>query len=241
MITPRASFPLVSCSGFLYALGGLRKIVRHTAGPSPTVHRVHTRGVERYSFHANRWEAFSWSSQAISDHAACALGDYIYVSGGMFYNGLVSSLSDQMVSVNTITKDWESLEPLSEVMNCHFMLPLQERLLVVGVYGVLGWNMEVYSPATDQWSRLDASHLPRGGEVVAVENDLYFINGWVEDAEDNDGIRHGFSMKVTYDGGHLKQCITIDCLLDVEYPLCVSLRLPTHLTGNTAPKTATAS
>ena len=251
MITPRAYFPLVSCRGFLYALGGLRKIVRHTAGPSPAVHHVHTRGVERYSFHANRWEAFSWSSQATKHHAACALGDCIYVSGGMFYNGLVSCLSDQMVSVDTITKDWESLEPLSEEMNCHFMLPLlQERLLLVGVYeeDVVRWNMAVYSPATDQWSRLCTSYLPRDAEVVAVENDLYFINGWVEDAYGNEGIRGGVCMKMTYDGGHLHpplevdgRVITIDSFLDVDYPLCVSLRLPTHLTGNTAPKTATAS
>ena len=242
MITPRASFPLVSCSGFLYALGGLRKIVRHTAGPSPAVHRVHTHSVERYSFHANRWEAFSWSSHATKHHAACALGDYMYVSGGELEN---EAVSDQMVSVDTITKDWESLEPLSEPASGHFMFPLQERLLVVGLDDEYnsrsGYGMEVYSPATDQWSRLYASHLPRGAEVVAVKNDLYFINGWMEDEEDNDGIRNGVSMKVTYDGGHLKQCITIDCFLDVDYPLCVILRLPTHLTGNTAPKTATAS
>lgn len=227
MKTPRTSFPLVVCTTGLYALGGLKKIVRSSEQPHPRMHGIHTLGIERYDFKSNLWEEVAWLSQATKNHAACALESKIFVSGGELED---QSISDQMVCYDTSTRSWQQLEPLSEPVSGHFMFGLKGKVLAIGLddeYTLIsGFGVEVYTPSTNQWTALRATLLPRGSEVIHMDGRLYFLNGWKLQNEDDDSTRYIQSVSVKFDGIGLSDYKVHFSYLDVDYLIGAPLRIP---------------
>ena len=174
----RASFALVACDGYLYAIGG----VRDYSNPIDVCQTI-----ERYSLNDNCWTTVGHLPKHVFSHAATSTGHLIYMYGGI---DSFRRQVDRFCSFDPSTAEWRTLAtPDFDREGCT-LLAVDHRLILArpGIARMLEFNIK-----TEQWSEiylLDNDfhdfEEPASGSIGVVntvlkEPMLFFLGGYVTD------------------------------------------------------------
>ncbi len=164
MKTRRQSFPLVSHSGALYALGGGTPV-------EGSFEHLPTENCERYSIDANEWHSITSLPECRKSSAACDYQSMIYLSGGRRQNETMSTLWCYDIHAGL----WRSKASMLQPHAGHAMMAVQDKIYVIDRSGV---GVECYNPLADDWSKVAVS----GGVLSGIARPatsspwVYFIS-----------------------------------------------------------------
>lgn len=128
---------------------------------------------------AEDWMTGAEMPTARSEISAAALGDRIYVPGGLVRRGATRSLE----AYDTKTDTWYELASMPVGVHHFGAAALGGKLYVSGGYVDLGFNPDVrslwaYDPETDDWQRMAGMPLPRAAhQMVTLAGKLYVVGG----------------------------------------------------------------
>ena len=105
----------------------------------------------------------TWTDMALMPrprygHAASAIGDKIYVTGGCFYS---EETSDSVICYDTVANTWSSVKHMIYARHGHTSAAVGDKLVVINQD-----NGERYDPANDTWSMLSAFPNLAGCQVL---------------------------------------------------------------------------
>jgi N-acetylneuraminic acid mutarotase len=126
-----------------------------------------------------RWSRGPEMPGGRSEIAAAALGDRIYVGGGLGLTGA----SRAFEAYDLASDSWQSLARLPKPMHHFALTALGERLYLSGGYEGNNLNratdsLWIYDPATDDWSSGPAMPDARAAHAaVALDGKLYVVGG----------------------------------------------------------------
>ena len=128
-----------------------------------------------------RWEARAPALSARSEVAGAAVGDHIYVVGGLTAIGVTADVQEYDPADNR----WRARAPLPQAIHHPAAAALGGRLYVVGGFVVQGLSMwqavntvYEYDPGADRWRMRAPMPTARGAlAAVAVDDNIYAIGG----------------------------------------------------------------
>ena len=233
---PRIFFPLVACTGYLYAIGGV------CDGADDICETI-----ERYSLRDNHWTIHSHLPEPIFADAATCNGNSIYVYGGP---DRFSREVDRFFSYDTMTQEWKTLPTPSLRRNFtreDCTLLSIEQSVVMTRPGMR--ELSVFDTNIEQWTKteMDSDYPedppPRGIVVVNKypllhENPiLFYLGGYSRDVVDifgdgDDSVSTCYSCRwatLEYDSDG--QIVAyVDSLPPLEHlsvqPLCATVPIP---------------
>ncbi|EEC01886.1 conserved hypothetical protein [Ixodes scapularis] len=177
----RCRFALCVARGHLYAIGGAGEVVSDADATEDGEIRC-----ERYEPHSDTWVPITPLPGARTQHAGASWGPYLFISGGLSSDLVLSSL----LRYDTRSDVWEVMPPMSIPRTDHCMVVYGDRLLVCGGWHediatgarVLAESVEAYDIRNNSWSSVTAVPTPRYHAGVAVLGSwLYTVGGFHSD------------------------------------------------------------
>ena len=168
---------LVAVRGRLYVIGGRAQSAIRSAIWSADISPAGALGA---------WEAeVATGLPALYLHAAVAVGNRLYVSGGHTGPSLTSDIYKSLVGANGALSPWVAVDTLSSPRYAHTMTYLANSLYVVGGRDALAAKSEVWVyPLSDDGDQLNSRlaypslPVPRFGHTtLAAANALYVLGG----------------------------------------------------------------
>lgn len=126
--------------------------------------------------------------EALASFEAAALGEDIYVFGGLDER---SRPSDFAAVLDTSTGRWRALPDLPAARYAHTVTLHEGMIHVIGGEGAAGPvpQVDVFDPATESWSQGQPMPQARGShDAVAVGDVVYVLGGWL-DGEPSDVVQ----------------------------------------------------
>jgi N-acetylneuraminic acid mutarotase len=171
---PSARYGLTTCvvDGKIYAMGG---------GDSPYTQFLSV--VEVYDPATDSWAPGVSMPRDRMGHAAAVVGGKIYVMGGGYQAQTSTATVDEY---DPVTGAWAAKASMPIDRAFHCAAAVDGKIYVFG--GVRsGWsanaidvpNVDVYDPATDQWTTKGKMRLPRGMAAAAVVNGKVYVFGGI--------------------------------------------------------------
>jgi N-acetylneuraminic acid mutarotase len=163
---PTQGAQLVSSKDALIRVGGMRALNKK----GEPERMISLDEVAAYSPREERWTALPSLPAGRSSHAAAVLGNKLYVVGGWQLAGSAQSgtFVDSMLIFDLDAKSYQTVaQPFQR--RALAAVPLDGKLVVLGGIGADGKvsrQVDVFDPATNQWSR--ASDLPVDGFGIAA-------------------------------------------------------------------------
>ncbi len=168
--TARGALAVAELGGKLYASGG--------SGPSGSVtdHAV-------YDPDANEWTELAPLPSPRNHLAAVGLDGYVFVIGGRSDGG-GNANTGELDCYDPDTNTWDVLTPMPTARSGHAAAVFGSRIVVMG--GEVNNDnpptrvfveVEMYDPATDEWTSLDPMAVPRHGIGAATVGDLIYVPG----------------------------------------------------------------
>ena len=147
--------------------------------------------VECYDVRSNTWMDLSPLPTPTHSHAACTLGEYIYVSGGV--SGQEQQPTTTLLTYHPSSRSWETRPSMHNSRRLHEMVALQNKLYVLGGIGTHSFHqqtqipIEVYDPEAAQWTMLSSTLAGRSiGHFIAFQGDILSIGRELYEAAEED-------------------------------------------------------
>ena len=139
------------------------------------------------------------------EHAVAALGDDVYVLGGIVPDGVGGYVTTGRVEVyDTRRRTWTDAAPIPVAMNHPNVAAVDGKIYVIGALeGGASWeaipDTYVYAPATDAWSELQAmpAGTERGSAAVGVRGTTIYLAGGMRTLTPGPGGLHDTVATVT--------------------------------------------
>lgn len=174
-------FGIVSVDNYLYAIGGVGET------DYPMIDDELT-SAEMYDPETDEWTPMaSLPVYNRSQHAAVSFNHYIYVSGGLDQDIVLTDL----IRYNTLTDEWDlGLAPMLSERADHTMIAYNAKLYICGGWyddGLTGMRVLVntidcYDIATNSWTIVGHMPTPRyHAGIVNMGSTLYIIGGFHSD------------------------------------------------------------
>jgi N-acetylneuraminic acid mutarotase len=165
--TPRDDFASAVVDGEIWAFGGM-------TGARGT----RLRSSEIYDTRTDTWRYGPDVPEGLASFEAAAVGDDIYVFGGLDER---TRASDFSAVLDTTTRRWTALPPLPHVRYAHDVDVLDGKVYVMG--GEAGGRyvaaVDVFDPVAGTWSRAADMIQPRASlDMVPVGQVIYVLGGW---------------------------------------------------------------
>jgi N-acetylneuraminic acid mutarotase len=126
----------------------------------------------------DRWTPLPPLPARLDHLAAAALDGFLYVSGGR-----ERALSPALYRYDPLAASWRALAAMAVARSGHAMAAIGGRLVVMGgetnasaPSGVFP-QIEIYDPAADAWTTIDAMPVPRHGIGAGVVDGRIFVPG----------------------------------------------------------------
>lgn len=177
----RCRFALCVARDHLYAVGGAGEVLGDVDAPEDG--EAHC---ERYDPLTDIWMPVAPLPGARTQHAGAAWGPYLFVSGGLNADSVLSAL----LRYDTRSDSWETMMPMSTPRADHSMVVYGDRLVVCGGWyedggtgtRVLAESVESYDIAANTWTAVTTVPTPRYHAGVAVLGSwLYTVGGFHSD------------------------------------------------------------
>jgi predicted outer membrane repeat protein len=180
--SPRTAPPTVRAAAGMAGVGDKLYVI---AGWLNSDSNTSSNLLEIYNATTNQWTTGAAASRSRGSLAAAAIGTKIYVTGGRAGNG---SRDDATLEIyNTETNAWSTGAPLPTPRENVEAVAIGGRMYVVGgfIRNLPDWNqgeftgkLEIYDPATNQWTTGTPMPTPRWDPAVAVvDGKLYAAGG----------------------------------------------------------------
>ncbi len=136
--------------------------------------------IEIYDTRTDSWRFFDQEMpEGLASFEATAIGDKVYVFGGLDGN---TEASDFSAVLDTSTGKWRKLAPLPEPRYAHTVTLHDGLIYVIGGEGRRGpvKQVDIYHPDTGAWSTGAPMPKARGShDAVSVGDVLYVLGGWL--------------------------------------------------------------
>lgn len=180
----RARFSLNFVGNHLYAIGGVSEV---DESEDTWYEELGESNSERYDPESDSWEYITVLPENRTQHAGASHSEFLYISGGLERNRVLSSLW----RYDTIYKTWEKMPDMLNPRADHVMLVIDDNLYVCG-----GWfeesqaenrrlveTIDMYDPRTRNWKIITSIPTPKyHAGIVAVETKIYIIGGFYSDS-----------------------------------------------------------
>ena len=171
---PRALGAMVAVRDRIYFIGGLGEDNR-------TLADIHVFDVQ-----LNRWRQPIRDPVGINRHAAVAIGEEIYVIGGIenSVQGDAIVHGRRVRSFNITTGQWRECAPLNIGRHGHTAAVFSDRIFVTGGYALdesdnsaQSRSVEIYNPFTNRWIVGPELQKPHAFHGLAAANERLFVFG----------------------------------------------------------------
>ncbi|WP_241520788.1 Kelch repeat-containing protein [Steroidobacter cummioxidans] len=174
--TYRSGFVSEAVNGRIYVIGGRGTIHDGPRGGESGVTLTYKDRVSIYDVATNIWSQGQSAPMALGYSASCALGNKIYVFGGLTDSGA------QAVTLvyDTITNSWSTKAPPSVAKSQHACERVGDQFYVFGGYsgGAAQDAVDRYDPANDTWTSIAQLPSPHFGiDAAAVGGEIVIPGG----------------------------------------------------------------